>query len=170
MWRPLWLCDIARLVESREASFDWERCLGSDQREADWVACAIGLAHKLLGADIDYIPIEARARSLPKWLVTDVLRNWSAPYPELYPPMVYTRPILTYFRNPRGLFETLRVRWPDPIEATVRVRGPFNRFPRLPFQMCNVASRLAKLMVSLPVGLRTRSVSQPGNGTASREK
>ena len=64
--RPLWLCDIAAAVESRPADFDWDRCLGPDVREADWVACAIGLAHKLLGAEIESTPVESRAHELPR--------------------------------------------------------------------------------------------------------
>jgi len=50
-FRPLWLCDIAAAVDGRASDFDWDRCLGRNRR-ADWVACAIGLAHKLLGADV----------------------------------------------------------------------------------------------------------------------
>src|SRR6185436_1923160 len=48
-FRPLWLADIAIAVE-RPPNFDWQLCFGADRRRADWVACAIGLAHHLLGA------------------------------------------------------------------------------------------------------------------------
>jgi hypothetical protein len=41
----------------------------------------------------------------------------------------------TYLRNPAGLLKALRTRWPDPIEATIRLKGPFNEVPRLPFQI-----------------------------------
>jgi hypothetical protein len=147
--RPLWLCDIAAAVESRPADFDWDRCLGPDAREADWVACAIGLAHKLLGAEIESTPVEPRARELPRWLVKQVLKNWSAPYPDLYPPLSYTRPFATYYRDPSGFLWTLRMRWPDPIEATIRMRGPFNGFPRLPYQVGNVVSRIGQFVSGL---------------------
>jgi hypothetical protein len=147
--RPLWLCDIAAAVESRPADFDWDRCLGPNVREADWVACAIGLAHKLLGAEIGSTPVEPRAHELPGWLVKRVLKNWSAPYPDLYPPLSYTRPFVTYFRDPSGLLWTLRMRWPDPIEATIRMRGPFNGFPRFPYQVGNLVSRIGGFVSAL---------------------
>jgi hypothetical protein len=149
VWRPLWLCDIAAAVENRPAGFDWKRCLGPSALEADWVACAIGLAHNLLGADIDSTPAEPRAKTLPSWLMRGTLKNWSAPFPDLYPPLSYTRPLATYFRDPRGVWRTLRMRWPDPIEATIRVRGSFNDLPRLPYQLRNAARRIADFFGSL---------------------
>ena len=147
-WRPLWLCDIGAAVESRPASFDWERCLGTDTREADWVACAIGLAGQLLQARVDDTPVAQRASRLPRWLIPDVMKNWDRPFPELYPPLAYQGlPAMpTYVRHPRGLLKALRTRWPDPIEATIRVRGPFNEMPRLPFQIGNALMRIARFL------------------------
>jgi hypothetical protein len=110
------------------------------------VACAIGLAHRFLGAEVEHTPVERRANELPRWLVRRALKNWSAPFPGLYPPLSYTRPIRTYFRDPTGLLETLRMRWPDPIEATIRMQGPFNEFPRLPYQVGNTLSRIANFL------------------------
>lgn len=147
-WRPLWLCDIGVAVESRPASFDWGRCLGSDKREADWVACAIGLAHQLLDARVDDTPVAQRAKRLPGWLIPDVMKNWDQPFPELYPPLSYQGmpAIPTYLRHPRGLLKALRTRWPDPIEATMRLRGPFNEMPRLPFQIGNALLRIVRFL------------------------
>ena len=149
VWRPLWLCDIAVAIETRSPEFDWQRCVGRDAREADWVACAIGLAHRFLGARIEGTPVEQRANALPAWLVRQTLKNWSAPFPELYPPLSYTRPFVTYFRDPTGLVRTLRMRWPDPIEATIRMRGPFNSFPRWPYQVANASRRITMFLGGL---------------------
>src|SRR5262249_11103226 len=74
--RPLWLCDVAIVLESRPPDFDWELCLSGDRRRSDWVACALGLAHHLLGAEIAGTPVEERARRLPRWLIPTVLRQW----------------------------------------------------------------------------------------------
>lgn len=153
-WRPLWLCDIAMALESRGASFDWELCLGKDRRRADWVACAIGLSHQLLGAEINDTPVAARARRLPGWLISTVLKNWNAPFPQLYPPMSYVPSMKTYLRHPAGVLQALRKRWPDPTESTVRLKGPFNGLPRMPFQLIYLLSRAAKFFVSLPKSLR----------------
>lgn len=147
-WRPLWLCDIAAAVESRSGTFDWDRCLGKDRREADWVACAIGLAHQLLEARVDDTPVAQRAKRLPGWLIPDVMRNWDQPFPELYPPLSYQAmpAMTTYLRHPAGVVKALRTRWPDPIEATMRLRGPFNEMPRLPFQMGYAFLRIVRFM------------------------
>ena len=145
-WRPLWLCDIAAAVESRPAGFDWERCLGSDRRQADWVACAIGLTHQLLEARVDDTPAARRANHLPGWLIRGVIRNWDAPFPENYPPLSYVPPMATYLHRPAGMLKALRKRWPDPIEATIRLRGPFNEMPRLPFQIGNALWRIVRFL------------------------
>jgi hypothetical protein len=68
-WRPLWLCDIAVVVESLPANFDWDRCLSRNRRQADWVLCAITLAQQLLDADISHTPAAVRTRRLPRWLI-----------------------------------------------------------------------------------------------------
>ena len=153
-WRPLWLCDIAVVVESLPSDFDWDRFLGKDPLQSDWVACAIGLAHQLLGVEVDHTPVAARAKSLPSWLVPHVLKNWNTPFPDYYPPLSYTRPLATYLRDPRGLLRTLVMRWPDPIEATVRLKGSFNEFPRLPYQLGNLFSRVGKFLTALPKSFR----------------
>src|SRR5215831_2165283 len=51
-WRPLWLCDLALFLESMSAGFDWDLCLGTDARRANWILSAVGLARDLLGASI----------------------------------------------------------------------------------------------------------------------
>ena len=145
-WRPLWLCDIGMAVESRPATFDWERCLGTDKRESDWVLCAIGLAHLLLDARVDDTPAARRAENLPQWFIRGVMRNWDAPFPDNYPPLSYVPPMSTYLRRPRGVLKALRKRWPDPIEATIRLRGPFNEMPRMPFQLGNALWRIVRFI------------------------
>jgi putative nucleotidyltransferase-like protein len=145
-WRPLWLCDIAAAVESRSASFDWDRCLGSDRRQADWVACAIGLAHQLLAARVDDTPASQRAKQLPRWLIPAVMKNWNQPFPDQYPPLSYLPPMATYLRHPAGVLKAIRKRWPDPIEATIRLRGSFNEMPRMPYQIGNAFLRIVRFL------------------------
>ena len=153
-WRPLWLCDIAAILESLPPDFNWDCCLSPDPVRSDWLACAIGLAHQLLGVGVEQLPVAARARNLPSWLLPHVLKNWSRPFPELYPPLAYTRPLASYLRDPRGLLRTLRMRWPDPIEATVRLHGPLDESARLPYQLRNIFSRFGKFFLRLPRDLR----------------
>ena len=148
-WRPLWLCDIAVGIENRPRGFDWQQFLGDDRRHAEWVGCAVVLAHELLGARIDDTPVAGRAGKLPRWLSRHVLANWNAPFPENYPPMSYSRPLVTYLRHPAGLGQALRARWPDALEATIRLGGRIDRFPRLPYQIVNLLGRAARFGFTL---------------------
>ena len=154
-WRPLWLCDIAAAVETRPADFNWDRCLTSNRRVADWVACAIGLAHRLLKIEVDDTPVAARAKCLPRWLGRRVLKHWSAPFPDLHPPRSYGGPLINYIRGRTRLLYALRKRWPDPIEATITVRGPLNRWPRLPFQIGHYAVKAGEFFAKLRRPLQT---------------
>lgn len=151
-WRPLWLCDIAVGLEQRPTDFDWDYFLSGNRSRSDWVACAIGLAHQLLGASVDGTPVEWRAKHLPKWFVPTALSQWG----KFQRPHGCRPPMKSYLRHPNFLIEALRVRWPNPIEATIGVRGPFNELPRLPFQIGDALLRTAKFLTHL-----TRSSREP---------
>ena len=144
--RPIWLYDIAVLLETRTDNFDWDRCLGRSRQQADWVACALGLAHQLLRADVEGTPVARRAKKLPRWLAPTVLKEWGTPLHSL-------GQIAVYLKHPvrviRGLIEELPHHWPNPIEATMTLKGPFNELPRLPFQVGHVFSRAAAMLAQL---------------------
>lgn len=143
-WRPLWLCDVSVALESRSPRFDWDRCLGRNKRRANWVLCAIGLAHQLLDARLGDAPVKAGASGLPGWLVPSVLDQWNAPYPPNL-----GAPIGEYMWEPVKLFKAIRKRWPNPIQATVAADGRLNGVPRLPFQIGNCIVRAARLLPEL---------------------
>lgn len=149
-FRPLWLCDVALIVESKPDTFDWDRCLGSNKRIADWIACTIGLAHQLLGARIDDTPVKQRAENLPRWLVPAVLKQWEKPFAKDHGVGRHRAPMASYLRNPTGLFGDLVRRWPNGIEATVYMRGSFNELPRFPFQVGECISRAARFVARAP--------------------
>ena len=142
-WRPLWLCDVAIALESRPPHFDWDLCLGADRTRADWIACTLGAAHALLGADVRATPVEYRAGHLPPWLVPTVLkawerpRAWDHPVPDL---------IAQSLPHPLQWPVALKSRWMSPLESTVRVSGSFNRLPRLPYQITDYALQLVQFL------------------------
>jgi hypothetical protein len=150
-WRPLWLCDIAVGLEMRPADFDWGLFSGSNDRRQKWFACAITLAHQLLGANMDGVPEAIRNASLPSWLLPSVLKAWEVRAMSKR----HRTPTSTAWRNPNQAFrlEYLRSHWPNPIEATIGVNGPFNEMPRLPFQVGNCAVRAFNFLVRLPTKL-----------------
>jgi len=144
--RPLWLCDIAVALSSLPSDFDWEYFQSGDKRRADWAVCAIGLAHQILGADVDGLPVAQRAKHLPAWMVPSVLKEWGGGRIT----NGRRQPMQTYLQNPSGALQALRLRWPNPIEATVSVRGPFNQWPRLPFQIGACVARTIRFIRQIP--------------------
>ncbi|HYX29826.1 MAG TPA: nucleotidyltransferase family protein [Pyrinomonadaceae bacterium] len=144
-WRPLWLCDLALLVETASPKFDWNVCLGSDSRRANWILSAIGLAHALLDANIADAQIALRAAA-PSWLIQAVLKNWAQPFAGKHEPNNHLAEMRSYARRPRGLLRDLKRRWPDPILATVSVNGSFGSRRRLRYQLRNCLERTARLV------------------------
>lgn len=135
-WRPLWLCDVAVMLESLPEDFDWELCLRGSTRAAGQVALVSRLAVLLLDARVPDLPPPIRAARLPAWLIRATLAQWGSRY-DRYAGM----PLRDHLRLRRDLRAALRRRWPNPIEATVATGGPFNDLPRLPFQLAVCAGR-----------------------------
>jgi hypothetical protein len=144
-WRPLWLCDLALFLESMSPEFDWDLCLGSDARRANWILSAIGLARELLNASIGEERID-RLAIAPQWLIETVLRNWENPFTVKHEPHNHAAPIRSYLRRPRGLLKDLGRRWPNPILATVSVNGTFGSRQRRRYQFRNCVQRGAALI------------------------
>jgi hypothetical protein len=156
VWRPLWLCDIAMMIETRPPAFDWTVCLGQNKRRADWVACAVGLAHHFLGVDIDDLPIAPRAKQLPRWLVRSVRHQWNTP---LHRHVSQQSPLANCIPTGGGLLAAILSRWPNPIEATISVEGPFNSAPRLPFQFASILLRGSQVLRGLTTQFRSQTTA-----------
>jgi hypothetical protein len=161
-YRALWLCDIAVMVESLPEDFDWDYLVRGNRRHAGWVASTLALAHQLLGASLDALPTAERGGRVPRWLVPTVLSQWSTRehYMES-PSMAYS------LRHPTELPKSLRLRWPNPIQATVRVGGPFNDLPRLPFQLWECVLRTVHFVTQIPTLVRQRSLRAVGGSGAT---
>ena len=144
-WRPLWLCDIALLLESTPDDFDWDVCLGPDKRRVNWILSVIGLARELLGASSDDARIDARA-IVPAWLSESVLTNWEQPFVGKHEPYNHQAPIRSYLTRPGGVIADLRRRWPNPILATVTVNGTFGKRRRVRYQLRNCLQRAGRLV------------------------
>jgi hypothetical protein len=146
-WRPLWLVDVAVALESRPRDFDWEYCLG-ERRQARPVASAIGLAHLLLAADVEDLGEAQRLKKHPRWLVPTVLNEWGSLTPSMS--SRHAVPMMRHLQHPGHLLKGLRHRWPNPIEATTTMHGPFNGLPRLPFQVGTSLFRIGAFLKHLP--------------------
>ena len=137
-WRPVWLCDLALILESLPPDFDSACFMSGDVARTDAAVCALRLAHELLGASLEGVPVAVRERRLPRWLVPAILRQWGD---ARFQPHGTRTPMAVELRRPRGLLRALRARWPNGVEATIGRRGPFNDLPRLPFQIGECLAR-----------------------------
>jgi hypothetical protein len=148
--RALWLCDIALTIEARPHNFDWRLCVGKTEPQADWVACAIGLAHQLLGVRVDDTPVAERAAHLPDWLVQSVLKRWALP------DGFDMQQIGTRLGRGDEVFKALRRRWPDPITASIEKGTVFDNAARLPLQLSVyfAPSRIKKFFREAPALLK----------------
>lgn len=156
-WRPLWLCDIGAAMESLPSTFNWDVCLGRSRRHAQWIACAIVLAQRLLGARIDRLPPESRPREIPDWLVQNVLHHWSNLFPGDQLPMRPPPLMASSLKARHNIVKGIINRWPDPITATFNLKGQFNNFPRLPYQFVNFALSAGRFLFQLPTKLQSQS-------------
>lgn len=142
-WRPLWLCDVAATLEARPPDFDWARCLGPAPY-ADRIACTIGLAHQLLGADLTGVPLGKRGTDIPRWFTQAVLDAWATPEPEQNR---LTEPVRAAWRQPRRLGHAVRQRWRNPIQATVALNAAFDDTPRVLYQVVDFVSTVTRFFV-----------------------
>jgi hypothetical protein len=110
-WKPLWLCDVASLLEALDADFDWSLAMPDDPALRDWMAVTIGAAHALLGGDIDHLPRGAAATP-PAWFTAAILKEWRAPFA-----FRFLSPRGAAVRDPR---RWLAANWPNPIRAAFR--------------------------------------------------
>lgn len=140
-WRPLWLCDVALMVELADSGFDWDRCLRGKRKHADWVACVIGLAHQLLGAEIAGTPVAKRAKSLPRWLTEAVLAQW-AKGPGMSFAENFSFSLPRRLLKPSALVRSFREHWRNPIQASVEMNASFTDAPRALFQFGSLFLRL----------------------------
>lgn len=162
--RPAWLCDVALLVEevSRAGSaglpaalplagsrqdtcaprFDWSLCLGRNPVHAEWVGVAILLAHELLGADISETPF--RDQQLPRWLVTETLRQWAEAVPSPKSKVQSPSSVTGHWTLDFGLWTSLYRRWDNPIRATAAVGGRFDERSRLGYRVAELLARVTE--------------------------
>ncbi|MEO6392989.1 MAG: nucleotidyltransferase family protein [Pyrinomonadaceae bacterium] len=152
--RAAGLCDIALFIENFGADMDWDLCLRGSRQRAGWIACTVGLAHELFGANTSLTPLADAHEKLPRWMVPLVLDIWSDP---LGRGAVIPPPLRASLAHPLRAVRELRARWPpNPLHATIETHGSFNDWPRLPYQAANFVARTGRFLSQLPKNLRKR--------------
>lgn len=132
-WRPMWLCDVAAMLESLPAGYQWPLCLAGNPRLSDAVLALVALAEELLGARL---PSGTPRVAAPRWLRKAVLHSWACGY-QAPPDSLYGLHRLGW----RRAFAAVRARWPDPITSTLHLRAPLRGIPRPALQVTECLRR-----------------------------
>jgi hypothetical protein len=144
------------MVEMRSEQFDWDRCLRGKRKHADWIACVIGLAHQLLRAEISDTPVEKRAKSLPRWLVPAVLKQWGVGAGMSHAETLSFSFPRRFFK-PAAFLNALREHWRNPVQASVEMDAWFSNTPRTFLQMGAAVSRLPEFARTVVPEIRART-------------
>lgn len=139
-FRPLWFCDVGAMLEALPVDFDWDLCLGRAHPRSDWVQYAVELTRRLLGARVPGLGGVA----LPAWLERAVLRQWSE-FGEDEP-----RRLVTYLRNPRGLYHKMRYRWVNPLWQLQAWEEPLRALPQWGYQVREILTPGTRINREIP--------------------
>lgn len=134
------LWDIYYAVANRPENFDWARCLGKiDDKRRRWIVCAIKLAEKYLGLDLNGIAVIDRGYTIPAWVIAAVEKEWSSE--------TKLRPLKLTFRHNEDFFKQIKLRLPpNPLQATIEMNAEFDDKSRRLIQTVNVLYRFQKLI------------------------
>ena len=130
------LWDIYYAVANRPADFDWERCLETiPVNRRRWIITSIGIAHAYLGLDIEDLPFQDEARSVPRWIIKCIESEWKSD--------VRLEPVIMHLRSPSSLLKQVRKRIPpNPIRATIEMEGRIEARTRIFYQIGTLVKML----------------------------
>ncbi|HMJ09197.1 MAG TPA: nucleotidyltransferase family protein [Pyrinomonadaceae bacterium] len=143
------LWDIYYAVANRTKSFDWGKALnGGGPERRTWVLCAIGLAHKYLGLNVDDLPFREQI-GVPKWVTETVESEWKSG--------VRLRPLVSCLGEPRMLMTQIRKRFPpNPIQATIEMQRPIETRLRRSYQVRTMFRRVGPSIEKFKAGFKRR--------------
>ena len=122
--RPIWLCDVALLVEEAP-DLDWDEVLRGDRPGWRWVEAVVALARDVLGAEAPAWP-RSKMRA-PPWMTRCLLKEWGTTRRRT------NRTVVSDMASCRRPIDVLRRHWPDPAAASFRIHAPLLG-PRSPLQ------------------------------------
>ncbi len=141
-WRPLWLSDLGAFVEAHP-HLDPARILTGNQPADSWVAGALLLARDLLGARLSAELAGALPAVAPTWLGPALTRQWASAIGSSAQPSL-VRTLCRSWPNLGDMSEAIRLRWQNPLEASLEVGAPFDEADRFPVQVRAALYRLAR--------------------------
>jgi hypothetical protein len=117
--RPLWLIDLAVLLEVAGNDMDWGLCLRGAHSWRRWLLATAGLAHRLLGAWLPSAIANLPGARPPEWLVAATLWRWGGGY---------DLPVRELIRHPHDWGPHVAYKWLNPARWLYRFGLPPVRF------------------------------------------
>jgi hypothetical protein len=147
--RPLWLCDVAAVLESLPPEFDWDYCLSGNPRLSGWVRSVAALACRVLGAWPNHPAIAWTIDHPPEWMRRTTLWRWGTGRQR--------GPLGHYLKHPTEAVLGLHYHGLNPIRATYRIGFHPGRW--LPVSLIQLGALMAS---ALPrAATRAKSAGQP---------
>jgi hypothetical protein len=160
--RPIHLCDIAAMVDDLPEDFDWDMCLGRSRYRHGWISWAIQLAHCVLDARVDQVPVSVRARRVPGWLEAAVLERWGTPTSVWWPRGRVPVSFLSSLGSGAQAAGALRGRWPNPVQAAIELVPPVWWMPRLMIQLASFMVQAGRFASRLHDAIQVERVHARG--------
>ncbi|MCI5075214.1 nucleotidyltransferase family protein [Oricola sp.] len=138
-WKPVWLCDVAAMLETVRDDFLPSLCHEGNPLTRRKIEVVCSLAVDILGArPRSAAQIFARDPA-PEWMRRSVLKQWGRPA-GLHRSRLAFRKSIT--RRPGWLLSDIAARWPDPVSAADWAGGRFDGWGVRLFQIAKF-SRMA---------------------------
>lgn len=129
------LLDIYHIIDNYRNNFDWQRCLGQlSTVRRTWILKTIGAVEKYFNLDCSHLPFSDAEKSLPRWFVRALEKEWQSE--------TKLKPMGTMLTNPHGFWKQLKKRFPpNPIQATIDMEGSLDDSSRLYYQIGDILLR-----------------------------
>lgn len=142
--RAMWLCDIALMLESLPPSFDLACFSAGDPQRTDVAFRVLGLAHTLLGAHLDLLPVDRACLLPPPWMEDAVLAEWGRARTSHGARTPWRSEMFRPWRWPRAVF----LRWPNAFEAAYDTRTPIEKGGSVSVQLRACFRRIRRFSAS----------------------
>ena len=142
--RAMWLCDIGLMLESLPQSFDLAYFSAGDPQRTNVAFRVLGLAHTLLGARLDLLPVASTLLLPPSWMEDAVLAEWGRGRTSHGARRPWRSEMFRPWRWPGAVLQ----RWPNAFEAAYDTRTPLEKGGSVSVQLMACLRRIRRFSMT----------------------
>lgn len=130
------LSDVYYILSNPLAEFDWDKCLnGVEEIRRNWILTVVALTVRHLNLDLNNSTISHLLLKPPNWLVKCIEKEWKSD--------VRIKPLHHCLGSSDEFIKQIKKRFPpNPIQATIELKGRFDNKPRIFYQMGSLILRI----------------------------